>query len=74
LKTKNHLLSAFFVCLFVVCGFEHCIADMVYTFLAELQGLNISTTSISMLLGFSTLGNVIGGRIMVHMVKGNEEN
>lgn len=70
-ETKNHLISGFFICAFVICGFEHCIADMIYIVLGTLQGLNINTTNDVIILVFSTIGNVLGGLLVVNIKKQN---
>lgn len=71
-NTKNHLISGFFIMCFVIMGFEHSIADMTYTVIAKIQGLNMNPLSAIMLLVFSTFGNIIGGRIIVSITKQND--
>jgi formate/nitrite transporter FocA (FNT family) len=71
-NTKNHLISGFFIVCFVILGFEHSIADMTYTAIAKIQGLNMNPSSAIILLVCSTVGNIIGGRIIVNITKSKE--
>lgn len=58
-------LALFFgVSVFVLCGFEHCVADMFYFFLAG----SWSWTMIGYLL-MITLGNIIGGLLLPAITK-----
>lgn len=63
------MISYFPIFIFVLCGFEHCVADMYYLFTGMLaaseyqiaaEGLNLFTAFIGNLLPV-TLGNIVGG-------------
>lgn len=59
-KEWKKILSLFFgVSVFVLCGFEHCIADMFYIFVCNTW----SVSSLVFLLEV-TLGNILGGLII----------
>ncbi|MGN0301497.1 MAG: formate/nitrite transporter family protein [Anaerotardibacter sp.] len=64
---------------FVACGFEHCVANMFFLFeglFAKMCGYGANLPNISMLdlgpifynLGCATIGNIIGGSIMVGLL------
>lgn len=61
-RSKNHLLrlTALFlpVCLFVLCGFEHCVADMYYL---SATGMGVVSPEFWYVQLFSLIGNLIGG-------------
>jgi formate/nitrite transporter FocA (FNT family) len=72
-KTNNHLMSWFYIFIFVIMGFEHCVADMTYIVLGlQLQYTNLVYSNILPLLICSTIGNIIGGRIIVNIIKQNK--
>jgi formate/nitrite transporter FocA (FNT family) len=74
-KTKNHLMSWFYIFIFVIMSFEHCVADMSYIILGlQLQCTNLVASNIITLLICSTIGNIIGGRIMVSIINNKEVN
>lgn len=66
---KSHLISGFYIFAFVIMGLEHSIANMSYIMLAKLQGMSLNITSIDILLICSTIGNILGGRIIVSIIK-----
>lgn len=70
---RSHLISAFYIFAFVIMGFEHCVANMTYIILAKLQGISINIPNLDVLLVFSTIGNIIGGRIIVSIIKQNKK-
>ena len=67
-KTTNPLILFIPVSVFILCGFEHCIADMYYFWVAGLMNL----TSLGKLL-IITLGNSIGG-VLIPVVQKMKEN
>lgn len=64
IKTKNHIISWFWITTFVVLGLEHSIANMTYITIGFFNGIPMSILSIISLLLFSALGNIAGGRII----------
>lgn len=62
-NTAGKILACFFpITVFVVCGYEHCVANMFYFPLGQLCGANVSTfTAWFYNILPSTLGNIIGG-------------
>lgn len=58
-KTNNPIILFICVSVFILCGFEHCIADMFYFSLANMIGINTL-----MILLVITLGNSIGGMLI----------
>ena len=64
LKSESSKLIMIFWCiyLFVICGFEHSIANMTLFSLETMNGVSL-TDFLGMLknLGATTLGNIIGG-------------
>lgn len=67
-KNKQPILLIFSVAVFILCGFEHCVANMFYFSLATLSHLSIISTILQMEFIFvNTLGNTIGGICMKHM-------
>ena len=65
---QNHLISGFFITVFVICGFLHCIADMTYFTLAICSGMNLDIVKVIMYMVLVTLGNVCGG-LLLYLVK-----
>lgn len=53
------------VAAFVALGYEHCIANMFFIPCGMLAGAEVSIGAFAMNLLFSTLGNVVGGALMV---------
>ena len=63
---------------FVACGFEHCVANMFFLFMgffAKLAGYGAAIDAAALNLGgifynltFATLGNIVGGMVMVGLV------
>lgn len=67
--TTGRLLGCWFpVMLFVLCGYEHCVANMFYLPLAAILDSSITVSKIFINLIPVTLGNFIGGGILVPMV------
>ena len=66
-KTNNFIIVIMPVMFFILCGFNHCIADMFYTFL----GSNSWKGFLHLIP--TTVGNVIGANIIPHIIK-NEKN
>lgn len=64
---QNHLISGFFITVFVICGFLHCIADMTYFTLAICNGMNLEIINIIKYMVLVTLGNVCGGLLLYFM-------
>lgn len=71
-ESKNHLMSWFYIFAFIIMSFEHCVANMTYMMLGQLQGANMISSSVIILFFCSTLGNIIGGRIIVSITKKNK--
>ena len=65
---QNHLISGFFITVFVICGFLHCIADMTYFTLAICSGMNLDSIKVIIYMILVTLGNIIGG-LLLYLVK-----
>lgn len=61
-KTNNPIILFVCVMTFILCGFEHCIADMYYFAISEM--INIDTM---MMLLVITAGNTLGG-IMIPLI------
>lgn len=53
------------VAVFVILGFEHCIANMFYIPCGMMCGAAVSVANLSYNLLWSTLGNVVGGALLV---------
>lgn len=53
------------IMLFIVLGYEHCVANMLYLPLSAIGGGDITITQISYNLLFATLGNIVGGAIIL---------
>lgn len=70
---RSHYISGFYIFSFVIMGFEHCVANMSYITLGLLQGINMNIISSIILILCSTLGNIIGGRIVVSIIKQNKK-
>lgn len=64
LNTKNPLIVVFCVVVFILCGFEHCIANMFYISLSGMW----SVTSFGYLI-VMTIGNGLGG-MAIPLIKG----
>jgi formate/nitrite transporter FocA (FNT family) len=58
-KTKNPIILFLGVAAFILCGFEHCIADMFYFFVAGMWS-NAALKTILII----TLGNSVGGMLL----------
>jgi formate/nitrite transporter FocA (FNT family) len=58
-KTKNPIILFLGVSAFILCGFEHCIADMFYFFVAGMWS-NAALKTILII----TLGNSVGGMLL----------
>ncbi len=54
--------------LFVLCGFEHSIANMFFIPMGILLGANITIGQLISNLLFVTIGNIIGGAILIPYV------
>ena len=64
------IISKIFSCwfpimLFVLCGFEHSVANMFFIPMAQLLGANITIGQLFYNLIFVTIGNIIGGAIII---------
>lgn len=67
-KNKQSILLIFAVTVFILCGFEHCVANMFYFSLATLSHLSIKSVILQMeFIVVNTLGNATGGICMKHM-------
>jgi formate/nitrite transporter FocA (FNT family) len=68
LKTPNNLLVLVFACtVFVLCGFEHCVANAFYFGVSLTHGWNILP-----FFGLNILGNAIGGILSYRLTKAVE--
>lgn len=67
-KTNNPLILFVPVSVFILCGFEHCIADMFYFWASGV--MNIKAIVVLLII---TLGNSIGG-ILIALVQKMKEN
>jgi len=66
----SRLFAVWFpIMLFVLSGYEHCVANMFYIPLAKFSGLNVSWTEmwVSNLIPV-TIGNIIGGAIFIPII------
>jgi formate/nitrite transporter FocA (FNT family) len=63
---QNHLLSGFFITLFILCGFSHSIADMTYFTLGICEGVNIDIIKLAISIVIVSLGNAIGGLLLYY--------
>ena len=54
--------------LFVLCGFEHSIANMFFIPMGMMLGANISILDLIINLIFVTLGNLLGGAFFVPFI------
>jgi nitrite transporter NirC len=66
---QNHLISGFFILCFVICGFNHIVADFSYYTLGFFEGININIIQLLMSLLFVTVGNILGGLLLVFIKK-----
>lgn len=66
---QNHLISGFFILCFVICGFNHIVADFSYYTLGFCEGVNINISQLLMSLLFVTIGNLCGGLLLVFLKK-----
>lgn len=62
-KRKNVIILIGAIAIFILCGFEHCVANMFYFIFYIFKEKNISL-SIVIFLITNIIGNYIGGRIM----------
>lgn len=69
-KTNNLILSGFIITVFVLFGFEHSIANMVYLTVGAGEGL-VSVIEYCRNIFSVTLGNVIGGLIFYKIIENN---
>jgi nitrite transporter NirC len=63
---KNHLLSGFFITLFILLGFSHSIADMSYFTLGICEGVNIDFVKLVVSMIVVSIGNAIGGLLLLY--------
>lgn len=63
-KTKNPIILFLGVASFILCGFEHCIADMFYFSIAQMWSLEAVIR-----VFIITLGNAIGGMLILFVKK-----
>lgn len=60
------LFAAWFpIMLFVVLGYDHCVANMLYFMAAKLGGVDLSFAQIGYNLFYVTLGNIVGGSVFM---------
>ncbi len=67
------IISKIFACwfpimLFVLCGFEHSVANMFFIPMGMMLGANISILELILNLTFVTLGNLLGGAVFVPLM------
>jgi len=67
------IISKIFACwfpimLFVLCGFEHSVANMFFIPMGMMLGANISILELIINLIFVTLGNLLGGAFFVPFI------
>lgn len=55
----------FSIMLFIILGYDHCIANMLYLTAAKLAGFGITISGIAYNLFFVTLGNIVGGTLFM---------
>lgn len=73
-KNKQSILLIFSVAVFILCGFEHCVANMFYFSLATLSHLSIKSIILSIEFIFiNTLGNATGGICMKYISRLSNE-
>lgn len=53
------------ITLFIILGYDHCIANMFYLTAAKIGGIDISNSGILTNLFFATMGNIIGGSVLM---------
>ena len=63
-EVGKYLALLFGVTVFILCGFEHCVANMFYFSMAGMLGLNMLVFIL-----LNTLGNIIGGLLIPCMFK-----
>lgn len=66
---QNHLISGFFILCFVLCGFNHIVADFSYYTLGFCEGMQINIVQLLMSLLFVTVGNICGGLLLLYSKK-----
>jgi len=66
---SNHLISGFFITVFVICGFNHSIADMTYYTLGFCSGMNLNIINVIISLVIVTISNVLGGLLLYYIKK-----
>lgn len=66
--TAKFFLSAFPVIIFIICGFEHSVANMMYIPMAQMLGADISISS-AIVNNFIpvSLGNIAGGALLAYI-------
>lgn len=62
--SKNHIISWFFITIFVLMGFEHSIANMSYFTLGFVSEVHMDIIKVLISLALVTLGNVLGGLLV----------
>ena len=69
----GHILFIYIIDIFryVIVGFEHVLASMFFLSCAKLNGMNITIAQILRYLVPSTLGNLIGGGLLVGLGLGS---
>ena len=70
---SQDVISKIFACwfpimLFVLCGFEHSVANMFFIPMGMLLGANVTIGQLITNLIFVTIGNIIGGAILIPIV------
>jgi len=66
---SNHLISGFFICAFIICGFNHSIADMTYYTLGFCGGMTLNIINVITSLVTVTLANIGGGLLLLYIKK-----
>lgn len=49
------------IMLFIILGYDHCVANMLYLSAAKMAGVDISFSGIAYNLFYATMGNIVGG-------------
>jgi nitrite transporter NirC len=64
---SNHIVSGFLILCFVLCGFNHIVADFSYYAIAIYNGMQLDISKIIISLVFVTIGNICGGLLVFNM-------
>jgi formate/nitrite transporter FocA (FNT family) len=63
----NHLVSGFLILCFILCGFNHIVADFSYYTIAICSGIHLDIIKLVMSIMFVTIGNVLGGLLVFNI-------